>query len=46
VKAKTERWKLHINKHAKTVTNGDSVVDELKKDMVATIEFWEGNRNP
>jgi uncharacterized radical SAM superfamily protein len=40
VKAKTERWKLQINKFQKQIPN--ETVDKLKEELTSVVEFWEG----
>lgn len=40
VKAKTERWKLHINKFQKMIPNES--VEKLKEELISVVEFWEG----
>ncbi len=40
VKAKTERWKLQINKFQKQIPN--EAVDKLKEELTSVVEFWEG----
>lgn len=42
MKAKTERWKLQINRYQKIATNGNEVVDKLKEELTAVVDFWEG----
>ena len=42
VKAKTERWKLAINRFQKQVTNGNEVVEKAKDQLVQLVDFWEG----
>lgn len=40
VKAKTERWKLQINRFQKTF--GTDNVEKIKEELVAVVDFWEG----
>ena len=42
VKAKTERWKLAINRFQKQATNGNEVVEKSKEQLTQIVEFWEG----
>lgn len=43
MKAKTERWKLQINRFQKQgVTGGQEVVDKLKEELESVVSFWEG----
>lgn len=42
VKAKTERWKLQINRFQKIATNGTETVERLKDELVQVVDFWEG----
>jgi hypothetical protein len=40
VKAKTERWKLQINRFQKQI--GNESVDKIKEELTSVVEFWEG----
>lgn len=42
VKAKTDRWKLQINRFQKQATRGDEAVEKLKVALSEMVEFWEG----
>ncbi len=42
VKAKTERWRLQINRFQKQVSNGNDTVEKLKEGITQVVEFWEG----
>ena len=40
VKAKTERWKLQINRFQKQI--GNESVEKMKDELISVVEFWEG----
>ena len=42
VKAKTERWRLQINRFQKVATNGNEAVEKLKEELTSVVDFWEG----
>jgi polyhydroxyalkanoate synthesis regulator phasin len=40
-KAKSERWKLALNRFYDVVTGGEEVIEKMRDNISSVVEFWE-----